>query len=129
MWSKLKNQTDTVLLVSRVALGALSLCFHSWPALRSVIHMWSLFGSKGHHESWLAAITLTLFAVAQLLGSLCLLAGFWFRPACLFFVLLAAVPLVEHFTTFKAAEPVIEVIALYLILLVVGPGRFSRDRV
>jgi len=128
MWSSLKNSSDAALLFVRAVLGLLFLCFHAWPKLYAQVVYW---GPHGTHHAIGQAILHTIVAIAESLASVFLILGLWTRPACLVFVLLIGNVLFTAMTThggIAAAESIIELFLLLVVIFFAGPGRFSFDK-
>jgi len=127
MWSSLKNYSDPALLFARVVLGLLVLCFTAWPKLQEAMALWS---HHGHHPFWMSLLY-TALALAETLGAIFLIIGFWTRPSALLFAIIVALPLFRELQGhggIAGARHFIELLLLFIIFFFVGPGRFSFDK-
>lgn len=127
MWSSLKNYSDPALLVTRVVLGIILLCFAAWPPLRDAVEMWR---HHGHHSFW-NLFLVTLLAVALTLSAIFIIIGFWTRPSVLLFGIFAAIHVYHGLVGragFAGTRHEIELLLLLIVFFFVGPGRFSFDK-
>ena len=133
----LSKYRDTGLLVLRVLIG-LSFLAHGLPKLMAGPELWIKLG-KSMQFVGLTAYALfwgLMSALTESVGGFLLLIGFCFRPACLFLVINMAVATTMHFHTtpgdlfekWQIASHAIELGAVFLSLLLIGPGKFSVDR-
>lgn len=129
---------DVGLLVIRLVVGASMLVFHGYAKLAGGPELWKGVGSS------MANLGLPFFptmwgllaALAESVGSALLLLGVLFRPvaAALAFTMLVAVvrhlslPAEEPGAGWKAASHALELLAVYLGLLLTGPGRHALGR-
>lgn len=131
-WQFLDRFKDFGHLVLRVGIGAMFIVHHGWPKLmggpgrwESVGHAVSYVGIHFAYTGWgLVA------ALIELLGGICLILGFAFRPAALLLTLMLAVAAIHEYYPFgglKAAGYPIEIGIVTLALFFMGAGRWSMD--
>jgi putative oxidoreductase len=132
MMKSLSNYSDLALLVGRVGLGIMYI-FHGWPKLAGGQVVWTrighAMGTIGIHffpQFW------GLFAaLAEFGGGILLILGLFFRPAALFiaftmFIGFLSMSRVNH--SFVDYSRPLEMCLVFIILLFVGPGKFSVDK-
>lgn len=128
----LERHRDLALLVTRVALGAMFVFVHGLPKLEAGAERWRAIGGAvgrvgidfGHQWFGLAA------ALAEAGGGVLLIAGFMTRLATVPMLVVMALATAQGLAGAKgllgASHP-IETGLFLLLLLVVGPGRYSVD--
>lgn len=129
---------DSGLLLLRILIG-LSFLAHGLPKLMAGPELWIKLGRS---MEFVGVDSFPLFwglsaALSESVGGSLLLIGFAFRPACLFLIITMSVATIMHFHTtpgslfdkWQEASHAIELGSVFLSLLLIGPGRFSVDRV
>ncbi|KIH77637.1 putative oxidoreductase [Geoalkalibacter ferrihydriticus] len=132
MWRFLNKYRDIGLLLMRLGLGVMFLV-HGVPKLLGGPERWyqlglamSYLGIDFMPHMWGIAA-----ALAETLGALCLIFGFFMRPACLVLACTMAVAATMHLGRgdgLQVASHAIELGIVFCGLLILGPGRFSLDR-
>jgi putative oxidoreductase len=132
MLKSLRNYSDLGLLVGRVGLGVLYM-LHGWPKLAGGQTVWEHYG---HAMAAIGIAFLPKFwglaaGLAEFGGGILLIFGLLFRPACL---LMGFNMFVAFLSTYKSGHGFsdysrpLEMLFVFLILMLVGPGKHSIDR-
>ncbi len=119
-------------LILRIGIGAMFI-FHGYGKLSAGPEMWEKVGGA------LGVLGIDfqpqffglMAALSEFLGGICLILGFFFRPACLFLTITMAVASAMHLSQgdgIKGAAHAIEAGILFLSLMFIGPGPFSLDK-
>jgi putative oxidoreductase len=122
------------LLILRVGVGAIFLKT-GWPLISNP-GKWQGLGEA------LAAVGFTpsptvakvfgfLAALSQFGGGICLILGFFFRPACIMMAGTMAVALAMHLKggdPFQVFLPSLESLIVFVSLMFIGPGKISIER-
>ncbi len=133
----LAKYSDLGLLIIRLVLGIMMI-FYGWPKLTGGPERWEGLGGA------MANLGITFFpvfwgfmaAIAEVVGGALLAAGFLTRYACLFLTSVMFVAVVLKLNTtegsfaerlFEAGHP-LELAAVFIGLLFVGPGKLSFDK-
>jgi putative oxidoreductase len=131
--TSLNKYRDHGLLILRLGMGAMFL-FHGLPKLLGGPEFWAKIGTAvgffGIH--FLPAFWGFMAACAESLGGGALIAGFLFRPACLFLVINLVVASSSHLARGQGlggASHAIEDGIVFLALIFIGAGRFSLDEI
>jgi putative oxidoreductase len=128
---QIKDRLDGGLLVLRAGLGLMFVIVHGLPKLTGGVVLWKglggafnrLIGISFVPEFWGFAA-----AIAEFGGGLCLIAGFFFRPACalmLFTMATAVGAMIRGDEGFGGASHAFELGIVLLALLLTGPGKFT----
>jgi len=126
--TSLTKYRDCGLLFLRIALGSFYLTVHGWPKLAGGVHAWREIGmATGYVGIHFLPVFWGLMAtLAETLGCVLVILGFFFRPACigLFITLFvaSAMHLGRHQGLGTAAQA-IELAILFFSLLFIGPGK------
>lgn len=120
-------QTSIALLIMRLGIGALMLT-HGWPKLMRLI--------EGGEISFpdplgIGTVTSLIFAtLAEFLGSIFIMLGIATRMAsvALIFTMFVAVFIVHADDPFARKELGLIFMLVYIVLLIMGSGRYSVDR-
>lgn len=130
MWSALKNYSDGILLFVRVTLGLIILWLHGWPKLAGGLGAWRSYALKELHISFWPGFWGFLATFAQTAGCALLILGLFFRPSALLLAIIMALVALADYTSggFIRAAHAIELWLFFLLLLFVGPGKFSFDK-
>lgn len=127
----LDRYRDLGLLIARIGVGVGFFYFHGYGKLASGPEGWARtgdtmanFGITFGHMWWgLAA------GLAEGVGGLLFAAGVFYRPACLALAGVMLVATVEQFgRPVPAPEHAVKNVFLFIGMLLVGPGRYSLDR-
>jgi len=133
MWfGKLDGHRDKGLLILRVGIG-LMFMRHGYPKLAAGPEMWAGVGQAlsalgidfGHTAMGLVA------ALSEFGGGLLLALGLLTRPACFFLFCTMAVATTMHVSRgdgFQVYSHALEAAILFASLILIGPGRYSLDR-
>ena len=130
MWSNLKNYSDAVLLFVRVALAAIIIWVNGWPKLAGGAAAWKTFAVKEMGLTLWPAVWGFIAAMGQTVGCFLLIIGLFSRPsALLLFLISALVAFVDYQAKgLGSATHALELALLFLLLVFIGPGRFSVDK-
>lgn len=120
---------DAGLLVLRLGLGAMFL-YHGLPKIFGGPDLWSKVGMAMGNVgfSFAPAFWGLMAALAESLGGLCLLTGFYFRLAMIFLVIDMIVASSYHFAAGQGlamASHAIEDAFMFLGLIFIGPGKYT----
>jgi putative oxidoreductase len=132
------SYTDLGLLIIRLGVGLSMSIFHGWGKITGGPETWSGIGSN------MAALGLDfapvfwgfMAALAEFGGSLCLILGFFFRPAAALLVITMIVAAARHLglpadspgSGWGGASHALELLAIYLGLLLAGPGKYRLNQ-
>ena len=133
LFSKLSRHTHTGLLILRVGIGIMMI-LHGYPKLAGGPEKWAglgksmaAFGIHDFPQAWGF-----LAAFAEGVGGLLLVLGFLFRPACVLLFVTMVVAAAKHLGAgdgLMGASHAIELGVVFAALFVLGPGRFSVDKI
>ena len=119
------------LLILRIGLGCMFL-FHGCPKLFGGPEQWEkvgmAMGSLG--IEFIPAFWGFMAAISESLGGICLILGFFFRPACILLTITMVVAAASHLSRGEGlggASNAIEVGIVFLSLILIGPGKYSLD--
>jgi putative oxidoreductase len=133
MFKSLSQHADFGLLIGRFGIGAIFIV-SGWHKLSGGQAAWT---HLGHAMTYLGIgfmpnVWGLLSALAEFLGGILLVLGFLFRPAAILILLNMFVAAVttfrQHPHDFAVYSRPIEMLCILIILLFVGPGKFSIDR-
>jgi putative oxidoreductase len=141
MWKKILSASslnrDAGLFAVRLGVGLSLLAFHGWGKITGGPELWEKIGGNMANLGLAFAPTFWGFmaAFAESVCSALLIVGLFTRPAAamLAFTMLVAMtrhlglPAGEPGAGWNGASHALELFAVYLGLLLVGPGRFSLD--
>jgi putative oxidoreductase len=123
------------LLIVRLGVGSSMLIFHGYGKITGGPGTWEIVGSNMANLGIGFAPVFWGFmaALAESVGSLCLILGIFIRPACLLLAATMGVAMSRHLglpvddprAGFQGASHAMELLAVYLGLLAAGPGRFA----
>ncbi len=124
--------TDFGLLFIRIGIGIMYL-YHGYPKIMGGPDKWAKLGSAMQFVgvSFLPVFWGFMAAISEFGGAILLIAGYFFRPACVFLTITMAVAAAMHLGKgdgLQAASHAIENGILFFGLLFVGPGKYSLDR-
>lgn len=129
--SALGKYKNTGLLIIRVALGSMFILY-GYPKITGGPEMWKGVGSAmGHfgisfgHTFWGL-----LAAIVETLGGFLLIIGLSFRPTALLLAFVMLTAALHHYKTegFMSAGHPFELLAVFIGLAFVGPGKYSVDK-
>lgn len=131
IWSKLDRFFDLGLLIVRLGFGLGFFWFHGWPKLSGGPERWrgvggamSSVGIDFGHQWWGFAA-----ALAESLGGLLIAAGLFFRPTALALLAVMLVATINHISTGRGSPAhAFKNSWLFAGLFLIGPGRYSLDR-
>ncbi|MCB1056323.1 MAG: DoxX family protein [Acidobacteria bacterium] len=129
--ASLNRHRDLGLLIIRLVLGVMFI-LHGYPKLLGGPELWTQLGGAMAHLGIDVAPQVwgLLAALAETVGGLFLLLGLFTRLACLALTFTMIVAATMHLSTgdgLQGASHAIELGAVFLGLVFVGPGRFSVD--
>lgn len=127
-----KKNKDVGILILRCGIGAMFM-HHGYGKLTGGPALWEKIGSAvsyfgidfGHQIFGLLA------ALSEFGGGLCLILGFFFRPACFFLLMTMIVAVTMHLKKgdgLQVASHAIEAGILFLSLMFMGPGQRSLGK-
>jgi len=130
--SKLERYKDFGLLLMRLGLGALMI-MHGYPKIIGGPEKWiSIGGSmKNLGVNFFPGFWGFMAALAEALGGLMVILGFYFRPACLFILFTMVVASIDNMAGgegLKGASHAMELGFTFLGLMFIGAGKFSVDK-
>ncbi len=130
MWSALKNYSDAVLLLVRVVLGSIILWLHGWPKLAGGAGAWRSYAIKELHVAFWPEFWGFLATFAQTAGCALVILGLLFRPSALLLAIVMALAAIADYTSggFGRAAHATELWLFFLLLLFIGPGKYSFDK-
>lgn len=123
---------DAGLLILRVGMGVMYL-WHGYPKLFGGPAMWEKVGAA---MAFVGVQAMPVFwgfmaACSEFIGGICLILGFFFRPACILLTTTMAVAASMHLGKgegLKIASHAIENGIVFLSLIIIGPGKYSIDK-
>ncbi len=129
-WDRFRDQG---LLILRIGLGVMFI-WHGWPKISGGPQFWHMLGMTTGHVGIHFAPNFWGFmaAFAEFGGGILLLAGFLTRIACVLLVIDMLVATSMHLGMgqgMAVASHAIECGIVFLSLILIGPGKFSFDRV
>lgn len=129
IWSGLSSFADTGLLAIRLVFGCMFV-YYGWPKLFGGPVSWEGVGQAIGAVGIRFGFVFWGFVAAatMVLGGICVLTGFMFRPACLFLFFVMVVATAMHFRQgdgLKIASHAIEDGIVFLGLMFIGPGRYA----
>jgi putative oxidoreductase len=137
MWAAICKNRDLGLLVFRIFLGGFFFWAHGLPKITGGPELWKELGDAMRHLGvgiW-PKFWGFMAAMAESAGSLLVIVGFAFRPACMVIAMVMSVAAIEAYASppsgvppLLAASHAIEVGIVFLSLILVGPGKYSVDR-
>lgn len=132
IFSKLGKYSSTALLIIRVGLGIM-MVIHGYPKLAGGEEKWMKLGGAMSNLGITAYpfIWGLLASIAECIGGVFLILGFFFRPACLMLVFTMGVATMSHFARKEGimeASHAIELGIVFLGLFILGPGKYSIDK-
>lgn len=122
---------DYGLLVLRVCVGLLFMTVHGWPKISGGPETWARFGESFNNVigiSFMPTFWGLMAGVSEFFGGLCLIVGVPLRSACalmLFTMLVAAAANLRQGYGFIGASQALECGAVFVSLILLGPGRFT----
>jgi putative oxidoreductase len=129
---------DVALLVLRVGIGASMLLFHGWGKITGGPERWEAVGGAMGNLGldFLPTFWGFLAAFSESIGSLLLALGLLFRPSAVLLAGTMAVASISHLSRpagapgagFAGASHALELLCVFVALALVGPGRYSLDR-
>ena len=125
---------DAGLFILRVGIGIAFIC-HGWPKISNPGSWEGLGGALGAvgftPPAGVAKVFGFLAALSEFGGGICLILGFFFRPACILLACTMAVALAVHVTkgdSFAVYSHPLKMLILFVSLVFIGPGKISIER-
>ncbi|MGI9086505.1 MAG: DoxX family protein [Chthoniobacterales bacterium] len=126
-----RDRIDFGLLVLRLGIGLMFVIVHGLPKLVGGVSIWKGLGGAFNRllgfpfvpEFWGF-----LASVSEFGGGICLIAGVFFRPACvlmLFTMVIAVASIIRGGYGFNSASQPVELGIVLLGLLLTGPGKLT----
>ena len=129
---------DLGLLILRLGVGLSMIIFHGWGKISGGPELWTRIGGNmaNFGITFLPAVWGFLAAFAEFGGSILLVIGVLTRPAALLLGFTMFVAVVTHLgmppesprSGWSGASHALELLAVYVAILLAGPGRFSLGR-
>ena len=118
-------------LILRYGIGAMFM-YHGWGKISAGPEVWGKVGSAMGNLgiSFMPTAFGFMAALSEFGGGLCLILGFFFRPACFFMFFTMLVATTMHLSQgdgLDVASHAIESGILFLSLIFIGPGPNSMD--
>lgn len=128
----LSRYRDEGLLLLRIGIGVMYV-LHGGPKLLAGPEKWQQLGEAMNYLGidFFPTVWGLLAAISEFGGGLCLITGFFFRPACLLLATTMLVATNMHLGRgdgLMRASQALENGILFLSLVLIGPGRFSIDK-
>ena len=130
--------TDLGLLILRLGVGLSLAIFHGWEKISGGPELWTQLGSSmaNFGITLLPAMWGFFAAFAEFGGSILLVLGVLTRPAAMLLAFTMFVAVVVHLgmppenpnSGWSGATHAIELFAVYVMIVLTGPGRFSLGR-
>jgi putative oxidoreductase len=132
IWNKLEKYRDVGLLIARLGFGLGFLYFHGWDKLVGGPERWA--GVGGAMDSVGIGFGHTFFgfmaAFSEAVGGILIAAGLFFRPVCVLLCLTMIVAASNHIVTGRGNPGhAVKNVALFIGLMLIGPGKYSLDYV
>jgi len=127
----LNKYKDIGLLILRVGIGSMFL-FHGAPKMFGGPEKWEMLG-KAMSSVGIQFVPVFwgfMASVSEFFGGICIILGFFFRPACILLTITMAVAASMHLNRgngLGGASHAIESGIVFLSLVFVGPGKYSLD--
>lgn len=131
LFSGLRNYNNSGLLIGRIGLGIMMM-FHGVPKLLGGVAKWEGLGSTMQNLGINFAPVFWGFmaSFAEGIGGLLIVLGLFFRPAAILLILTMIVAAIQHLASgdgLMGAAHAIETGFAFVILLFVGPGKYSLE--
>lgn len=131
--SNINKKKDIGILIIRIVVGICMLTLHGLPKLMGGPEKWGKIGlSMGNLGiNFFPAFWGFSAAIVESLCALLLVLGLWTRPNALllaFTMLIAAISHLAQGDGFSVASHAIELMAIFIALVLTGPGKYSVDR-
>lgn len=133
IFSSLSKYKNAGLLLMRIGIG-LAMTLHGYPKLSGGSHKWGelgmALGPLGIH--FLPVFWGFMASISEFFGGILIILGLGFRWACIFIGIVLAVALTGEvrggggFSDFSHAY---ELLVVFLSLFIIGPGRYSVDKI
>ncbi|RYD58933.1 MAG: DoxX family protein [Sphingobacteriales bacterium] len=132
LFTKLSKYSATGLLIMRVGLGIM-MVLHGYPKLAGGSGKWAKIGGAMANMGVTAypEIWGLMASLAECLGGVFLILGFFFRPSCLLLLFTMIVACMSHLAGgdgIMGASHAIELGIVFLGLFILGPGKYSIDK-
>lgn len=133
IFSSLSKYKNAGLLIMRIGIG-LAMTLHGYPKLSGGSHKWAelgmALGPLGIH--FLPVFWGFMAAVSEFFGGILVILGLGFRWACIFIGIVLAVALTGEIKAgggFSDFSHAYELLVVFLSLFIIGPGRYSVDKI
>jgi len=129
----MKNSKDIGLLIIRLVIGITMIAFHGLGKLMGGPDTWTKIGGSLNNIG--INFTPMLFGLSasliETVGSLLFILGLWTRPVAALLGMTMLIAAINHLSRgdgFSGASHAIELLAVYIGFILIGPGRFSIDK-
>ncbi len=129
----MKNSKDIGLLIIRVVIGITMIAFHGLGKLMGGPDTWTKIG--GSLSNIGINFTPMLFGLSasliETVGSLLFILGLWTRPVAALLAVTMLIAAISHLSRgdgFSGASHAIELLAIYIGFILIGPGKYSIDK-
>ena len=119
------------LLILRIGFGCMFL-FHGLPKLFGGPEKWEKVGAAmgAFGITFIPAFWGFMAAISESLGGICLILGFFLRPACILLTITMLVAAASHLNRGEGlggAAHALKAGTVFLSLILIGPGKYSLD--
>ena len=131
LFKKMKRYSDLGLLLMRIGVGIPFIFLHGWSKVVDGVETWVGLG-----ERFGAVTGIEVFpefwgfmaAISEFLGGILLTVGFLTRPACLMLFFTMLIATLWHVVDGSGYSHPLKMMAVFVGLFFVGPGKYSFDR-
>jgi putative oxidoreductase len=132
LFDKLKQFQDSALLLARIGAGTAFTFIHGLPKIQGGPATWEKIGGAMTNVgiTFLPTFWGFMAAASEFFGGILLILGLFFRPTTAFLIFTMFMAMMQHLSRLDSWARVIyplEMLSLFIVLLAVGPGKYSLD--